>query len=203
MCLLTISLRYVNDSFCSYCYILLLARLRSETSAAFVNTLYSFQTSLLSCVFRIMKISSEGWCVRNSIISLPGILRIPTGTTRVESIFPRQCPSAPRCTCTPATGQFLISILLQFLPLAQLPSPFPPNMSQSFSRAVWPQPPEQQFPSHFTQHLPSHPTPDSCPTAPFAGGTAPCSTALLSLKQIQCILFLLEAVVRGETFQCA
>lgn len=69
---------------------------------------------------------------------MPGTLRIPTGMNQVESSFPRQCPSAPRCMCTPAAGQSLISLLLLFFLLALVPSSFPPNMSQSFASAVLP-----------------------------------------------------------------
>lgn len=121
-----------------------------------------------------------------------------------------KCPKMHMHTCSRAVSHLycLSSSSWLYCPALSFPtgaSPFPvlfdPFLLPSFSCTVT----RLAFSLSFriASPIPSHPTPDSCPTAPFAEGAASCIAALLSLKQIQCILLLLEAALRGETFQDA
>lgn len=88
-----------------------------------------------------------------------------------------------------------------------LPELFYPYLLPSFIYTVT----QAAFPLLFLRASPIPSQPMSIPSILQAlalqpllqGDQPPCSTALLSLKQIQCILLLLEAAVRGETFQYA
>lgn len=105
---------------------------------------------------------------------------LPLGSS--AQLFPSQHERVLCQCCSPRTS-YLAAVICNSNNIS-------PPISHSISHPI----PARVHPQH-TQTLALQPLQQ--------GEQPPCRTALLSLKQIQCIQLLLEAVVKGETFQYA